>query len=170
MNSSSFPSSSKVQDSIDDTKPLIKVNQMHINLTKASEMLIGGKGDIDMIELSNSSECQTINPRYLPQSVECGQDNFFCWAESHKKVVICYWRTWNANFHGENIDPTLCSHLIYSSTQIDTTDDTMFQPDFFKEKGFRCFLRYKYPHLKVNCSVIQFYEGDLVQEPKNGIP
>ena len=61
---------------------------MHINLTKASEMLIGGKGDIDMIELSNSSECQTINPRYLPQSVECGQDNFFCWAESHKKVVM----------------------------------------------------------------------------------
>ena len=135
---------------------------MHINLTRASEMLIGGKSDIDMIELSNSSECQTINPRYLPQSVECGQDNFFCWAESHKKVVICYWRTYWKNFHEENIDPTLCSHLIYSHTLINTTVDTMYQPDWikdsldFKKKGFRCFLRYKYPHLKVNCSVIQF--------------
>ena len=58
---------------------------MHINLTQSHEMLIGVKNEIDKVEFSNTSTCHIISPRYLPQTVDCGFDDFFCSAQSHRK-------------------------------------------------------------------------------------
>ena len=68
-------------------------------------------------------------------------------------MVVCYWKTWDDIFKEEDIDAALCSHLIYSYTSIDTNKDEISPPGWihfdFKEKAYRCFLRYKYPELKV---------------------
>ena len=50
---------------------------------------------------------------------------------SHDKQVVCYWGTWanyrpdGGKFTPEHIDPTLCTHLIYSFAGLESINWTM---------------------------------------------
>ena len=139
---------SKIQNSFDKTKPLIKVNQKQINIEDSYKVVIGNKDQIS--EKFEDDNCKTISPRYLPQTIDCGLDNFFCSAQSHKKVVLCYWNTYSQTFTETNIEPALCSHLIYSNVAIDQENNSIgSKPEWITNKGYRCYLRYIFRELKV---------------------
>ena len=50
---------------------------------------------------------------------------------NHDKQVVCYWGTWanyrpdGGKFTPEHIDPTLCTHLIYSFAGLESHNWTM---------------------------------------------
>lgn len=92
----------------------------------------------------------------------------------HNKKVVCYWGTWanyrpdGGKFTPEHIDPTLCTHLIYSFAGLDTTkwaikslDTWMDLEDDYGLAGFRkaTDLRTVYPHLKVMLAIGGWNEG-----------
>ena len=93
---------------------------------------------------------------------------------SHDKVVICYWGTWanyrpkQGKFVADNVDGSLCTHLIYSFAGLDTTnwniktlDAWLDLEDNYGLKGFKkaTDLRLKYPHLKVMIAIGGWNEG-----------
>jgi len=93
---------------------------------------------------------------------------------SHNKKVVCYWGTWanyrpkDGKFTAENVDPTLCTHLIYSFAQLDNTTWTIksLDPwmDLEEEYGLAGFkkatdLKIFYPHLKVLIAIGGWNEG-----------
>ena len=51
--------------------------------------------------------------------------------KGHDKVVVCYWGTWanyrpkDGKFTPEDVDPTLCTHLIYSFAGLDAEKDAI---------------------------------------------
>jgi len=96
---------------------------------------------------------------------------------SHNKVVVCYWGTWAnyrpeaGKFTPENIDPKLCTHLIYSFAGLDNSTWSIksLDPwmDFEKNynggglSGFRktTALKVTHPHLKVTLAIGGWNEG-----------
>jgi len=84
---------------------------------------------------------------------------------SHNKKVVCYWGTWAnyrpsvGKFTPDLIDPTLCTHLIYSFAGLDSFNWTMKSLDPWMDleddyglAGFRkaTDLKKTHPHLKVS--------------------
>ena len=51
--------------------------------------------------------------------------------QGHDKKVVCYWGTWanyrpnDGKFTPESIDPSLCTHLIYSFVGLDADTNTI---------------------------------------------
>lgn len=93
---------------------------------------------------------------------------------SHGKIVVCYVGTWSVyrpgrgSFSIDNIDPTLCTHLIYSFAGLNTTDDSMraLDPwqdltDNYGKGGYNKMtsLRTLYPHLKISLAIGGWNEG-----------
>ena len=85
--------------------------------------------------------------------------------KGHNKKVVCYWGTWanyrpkDGKFTPEDIDPSLCTHLIYSFAGLDSENDTIKPLDPWMDleegyglQGYRkaTDLKYAYPHLKVS--------------------
>jgi len=84
--------------------------------------------------------------------------------KGHDKVVVCYWGTWanyrpkEGKFTPEDVDPSLCTHLIYSFAGLDS-DNNVIKPldpwmdleEGYGLQGYRkaTDLKYAYPHLKV---------------------
>jgi len=92
----------------------------------------------------------------------------------HNKVVVCYWGTWanyrpkEGKFVTENVDGSLCTHLIYSFAGLDTSkwaiktlDAWLDLEDNYGLAGFKkaTDLRIKYPHLKVMIAIGGWNEG-----------
>jgi len=92
----------------------------------------------------------------------------------HDKVVVCYWGTWanyrpkEGKFVTEDIDGSLCTHLIYSFAGLDTSkwaiktlDAWLDLEDNYGLKGFKkaTDLKIKYPHLKVLIAIGGWNEG-----------
>ena len=87
---------------------------------------------------------------------------------SHNSKVVCYWGTWanyrpkDGKFTPEDVDPTLCTHLIYSFAGLDAELDKIkpLDPWMDLEEGYALSgyrkatdLKYAYPHLKVTWSI-----------------
>ena len=85
--------------------------------------------------------------------------------KGHDKRVVCYWGTWanyrpkDGKFTPEDIDPSLCTNLIYSFAGLDAETDSIKPLDKWMDleegyglQGYRkaTDLKYAYPHLKVN--------------------
>ena len=92
----------------------------------------------------------------------------------HDKVVICYWGTWanyrpkEGKFVTEDVDGSLCTHLIYSFAGLDTSkwaiktlDAWLDLEDNYGLAGFKkaTDLKLKYPHLKVMIAIGGWNEG-----------
>jgi len=92
----------------------------------------------------------------------------------HDKVVMCYWGTWanyrpkEGKFVTENVDGSLCTHLIYSFAGLDTSksaiktlDAWLDLEDNYGLAGFKkaTDLKLKYPHLKVMIAIGGWNEG-----------
>lgn len=93
---------------------------------------------------------------------------------SHNKKVVCYWGTWanyrpeSGKFTPEHVDPTLCTHLIYSFAGLDTNtwtikslDAWMDLEDDYGLAGFKkaTDLKRSHPHLKVTLAIGGWNEG-----------
>jgi len=94
--------------------------------------------------------------------------------KGHEKVVVCYWGTWanyrpkDGKFTPEDIDATLCTHLIYSFAGLDAETDAIkpLDPWMDLEEGYALSgyrkatdLKYLYPHLKVTIAIGGWNEG-----------
>ena len=61
---------------------------------------------------------------------------------SHKKVVVCYTDGWAVNNHGngqflvENIDPMLCTHIIYAFAELNNVTHSIQSESKFIDKEF----------------------------------
>ena len=86
----------------------------------------------------------------------------------HSKVVVCYWGSWanyrpsNGKFTPEDVDPSLCTHLIYSfvgldnvSSSIKSLETWMDLQENYGLGGFRktTDLKLRYPHLKMTVAI-----------------
>jgi len=93
---------------------------------------------------------------------------------SHNKQVVCYWGTWAnyrpeaGKFTPEDVDPSLCTHLIYSFAGLEQANWTMKSLDPWMDledggalRGFRktTALKYSHPHLKVTLAIGGWNEG-----------
>lgn len=94
--------------------------------------------------------------------------------KGHNKVVVCYWGTWanyrpaDGKFTPEDVDASLCTHLIYSFAGLDSENDVIKPLDPWMDleegyglQGYRqaTDLKYAYPHLKVS------YFRSLINSP-----
>lgn len=92
----------------------------------------------------------------------------------HTQQVVCYWGTWanyrpeGGKFTPDHVDPTLCTHLIYSFAGLDSgnwtiksLDPWMDLEDNYGLAGFKkaTSLKYKHPHLKVSLAIGGWNEG-----------
>ena len=92
--------------------------------------------------------------------------------KGHDKKVVCYWGTWanyrpkDGKFTPEDIDPSLCTNLIYSFAGLDAETDSIKPLDAWMDleegyglQGYRkaTDLKYAYPHLKVIISICRFF-------------
>merc|ERR1711892_1024837 len=92
----------------------------------------------------------------------------------HDKKVVCYWGTWanyrpdGGKFTPEHIDPTLCTHLIYSFAGLDSANWTIKSLDPWMDleenyglAGFKkaTSLKLTHPHLKVTLAIGGWNEG-----------
>jgi len=93
---------------------------------------------------------------------------------SHNKKVVCYWGTWanyrpdGGKFTPEHVDPTLCTHLIYSFAGLESHNWTIKSLDPWMDleenyglAGFRkaTDLKLTHPHLKVTLAIGGWNEG-----------
>ncbi|XP_017769125.1 PREDICTED: probable chitinase 2 [Nicrophorus vespilloides] len=103
----------------------------------------------------------------------------------HGKVVVCYVGTWavyrpgRGSFAIENIDPNVCTHLVYSFAGLNVTHDAIrsldpwqdLKDDYGKGGYSRLVgLKDRYPHLKVTLAIGGWNEGSanystLVADP-----
>ena len=93
----------------------------------------------------------------------------------HDKKVVCYWGSWAnyrpdlGKFTPENVDATLCTHLIYSFAGLSNTSTIMsLEPwldleDNYGLVGFRkaTDLKILHLHLKVTLAIRSWNEGSL---------
>ncbi|QQP42408.1 AGAP005634PAlike [Caligus rogercresseyi] len=94
--------------------------------------------------------------------------------DGHNKVVVCYWGSWSnyrpkdGAFKPEDIDPSLCTHLIYSfagldegSSGIKSLDPWMDLEENYGLAGYRKVtdLKYARPDLKVSIAIGGWNEG-----------
>lgn len=90
--------------------------------------------------------------------------------------MVCYVGTWavyrekRGSFTLENIDPTLCTHLIYSFAGLNVTHDSIRALDPWQDLnenygkgGYNRItqLKKRYPHLKVTLAIGGWNEGSL---------
>ncbi|XP_044265080.1 probable chitinase 2 [Tribolium madens] len=95
---------------------------------------------------------------------------------SHGKVVVCYLGTWSVyrlgrgSFTIEHLDPTLCTHIVYSFAGLDEKTDSIKSLDPFQDlaedygkDGYQKLtrLKHRYPHLKVTLAIGGWNEGSL---------
>nr|AJG44542.1 chitinase 2 [Cnaphalocrocis medinalis] len=94
----------------------------------------------------------------------------------HDKAVVCYVASWAAYRPGsgafviEDLEPSLCTHLVYSFTGLDTEKGTIkvldpwqdLEKDYGKG-GYKRIVNMKkrYPHLKVTIAIGGWNEGSL---------
>ncbi|GJQ78433.1 hypothetical protein Trydic_g11554 [Trypoxylus dichotomus] len=92
----------------------------------------------------------------------------------HGKVVACYWSTWSiyrpgrGKFQLEDVNPTLCTHLIFAFTLLDDKDSSIktigtwtdLTLDSAKRNNVSK-LKEKYPHLKVLVSIGGWQDGSI---------
>lgn len=99
----------------------------------------------------------------------------------HNKVVTCYVASWatyrhnNGKFDISNIEPELCTHLIYAFAGLDSTTWTIKSLDPYLDVTKENYkkmtaLREQYPHLNILISIGGYNEGskkysDLVSSP-----
>ncbi|XP_057656172.1 probable chitinase 2 [Diorhabda carinulata] len=106
-------------------------------------------------------------------------------APSHGKVVVCYLGSWavyrpnRGSFAIENLDPRLCTHLIYTFAGLNVSQDSLRSLDPWQDLtedygkgGYKRItaLKNNYPHLKVSLAVGGWNEGStnysrLVADP-----
>jgi len=106
--------------------------------------------------------------------------------KGHDKKVVCYWGTWanyrpkDGKFTPEDIDPSLCTNLIYSFAGLDAETDSIKPLDAWMDleegyglQGYRkaTDLKYAYPHLKVTIAIGGWNEGskkysEMVADPE----
>ncbi|XP_040579721.1 probable chitinase 2 [Lepeophtheirus salmonis] len=94
--------------------------------------------------------------------------------DGHNKVVVCYWGTWSnyrpkdGAFKPEDIDASLCTHLIYSFAGLDETESKIKSLDPWMDleenyglAGYRKVtdLKYSRPDLKVSIAIGGWNEG-----------
>ncbi|TRY70996.1 hypothetical protein TCAL_02426 [Tigriopus californicus] len=104
----------------------------------------------------------------------------------HNKQVVCYWGTWatyrpkDGKFTPDDIDPALCTNLIYSfagldaeTSSIKSLDPWMDLEENYGLAGFRkaTELKHAYPNLKVTLAIGGWNEGskkysDLAADPE----
>ncbi|ERL92170.1 hypothetical protein D910_09490 [Dendroctonus ponderosae] len=104
---------------------------------------------------------------------------------SHGKVVVCYIGTWAAyrpargSFTVENLEPSLCTHVIYAFAGLNPQEDSIQSLDpwqdlteHYGKGGYQRIttLKLRYPHLKVSLAIGGWNEGSknysqLVAEP-----
>jgi len=104
----------------------------------------------------------------------------------HNKKVVCYWGTWanyrpdGGKFTPDQVDPNLCTHLVYSFAGLDLVNSAIKSLDTWMDLeenyGLGGFtkatnLKVKYPHLKVNLAIGGWNEGskkysNLAADPK----
>nr|AQZ26770.1 chitinase 2 [Tigriopus japonicus] len=104
----------------------------------------------------------------------------------HNKQVVCYWGTWatyrpkDGKFTPDDIDPALCTNLIYSFAGLDAETSTIKSLDPWMDleenyalAGFRkaTELKHAYPNLKVTLAIGGWNEGskkysDLAADPE----
>ncbi|XP_043277713.1 chitinase-3-like protein 1 [Venturia canescens] len=91
-----------------------------------------------------------------------------CTAARSRKKVICYLGSWSTyrqgdgKFQIEDIDPSLCTHLIYSFVGVTNNDVKILDPELdLNKNGFSRFneLRKKNPELKTMVAVGGWTEG-----------
>uniref|UniRef100_A0A1B6M3P7 GH18 domain-containing protein n=1 Tax=Graphocephala atropunctata TaxID=36148 RepID=A0A1B6M3P7_9HEMI len=95
---------------------------------------------------------------------------------SHDRVVACYVSTWaryrtdHGQFTIDDIDPSLCTHLIYAFAGLDNITSTIKSLDPYNDLeenyGLGSYkkmadLRKKYPHLTVSLAIGGWNEGSL---------
>jgi chitinase len=117
-------------------------------------------------------------PRNMMNTVEYTVDG-------HNKQVVCYWGTWanyrpkDGKFTPEDIDPTLCTNLIYSfagldaeTSSIKSLDPWMDLEDNYGLAGFKkaTDLKYVNPNMKVTLAIGGWNEGskkysDMAKDP-----
>ena len=88
--------------------------------------------------------------------------------KDQNKMVVCYWGTWanyrpkDGKFTPKDVDPLLCTHLIYSFVGLDETSSTIKSLDTWMDLeenyalgGFRkaTDLKLSYPHLKETLAI-----------------
>ncbi|XP_044746225.1 probable chitinase 2 [Coccinella septempunctata] len=93
---------------------------------------------------------------------------------SHNKLVVCYLGTWSVyrpdrgSFTIEHLDPSLCTHIIYSFVGLDILEDSPKPLDPWQDLtedygkgGFQRItnLRTAYPHVKVTVAIGGWNEG-----------
>ena len=103
----------------------------------------------------------------------------------HSKVVVCYWGTWanyrpsKGKFTPGDVDPSLCTHLIYSfvgldeeTTTIKSLDTWMDMEENYALGGFKkaVDLKLRNPSLKVSVAVGGWNDGskkysDMAKDP-----
>ncbi|GLV36208.1 Chitinase 2 [Carabus blaptoides fortunei] len=104
---------------------------------------------------------------------------------NHGKLVVCYIGTWavyrpgQGSFSIEHLDPSMCTHVVYSFVGLNITHDGIRSLDPFQDLtedygkgGFNrvTSLRTRYPHLKVTVAIGGWNEGStnysqLVADP-----
>lgn len=92
----------------------------------------------------------------------------------HGKVVVCYVASWAAyrpgagQFNLEDLEPSLCTHLVYSFAGLDEGSNSIKSLDPWQDlekdygkKGYRRIvaLKERYPHLKVTIAIGGWNEG-----------
>ncbi|KAG5899859.1 hypothetical protein JTB14_012326 [Gonioctena quinquepunctata] len=101
----------------------------------------------------------------------------FCEAATgptHGKVVVCYLGSWSVyrpdrgSFAIEHLDPSLCTHVIYSFAGLNATEDSIRPLDPWQDLtegngkgGYQRItgLKNQYPHLKVSLAIGGWNEG-----------
>ncbi|XP_076268932.1 chitinase 2 [Rhynchophorus ferrugineus] len=93
---------------------------------------------------------------------------------SHGRIVVCYVGTWavyrpgRGSFAIENLEPSLCTHIIYSFASLNTQEDAIRSLDPWQDLkenygkgGYERItnLRLRYPHLKVSLAIGGWNEG-----------
>lgn len=116
---------------------------------------------------------------------KAGQERRDYTVYSHDKEVVCYWGTWSnyrpadGKFTPEDVDPTLCTHLIYSFAGLNSStwdivslDPWMDLRDNYGLGGFHktTSLKASYPHLKVSLAIGGWNEGSEKYSQMAGDP
>ncbi|KAJ8967419.1 hypothetical protein NQ314_002926, partial [Rhamnusium bicolor] len=105
---------------------------------------------------------------------KCINTSIYFPGPTHGKVVVCYLGSWSVyrvergSFTIEHLDPSLCTHVIYSFAGLDVKEDSVRALDPWQDLteeygkgGYQriTMLRNMYPHLKVTLAIGGWNEG-----------
>ncbi|CAK1593264.1 unnamed protein product [Parnassius mnemosyne] len=109
-------------------------------------------------------------------AISCGLNAQFQTGPTHGKVVVCYLTSWSiyreemAKFKITDLDPSLCTHVVYSFAGLDENtmgvkilDPALDRGGKFKNSGYKGVvgLKANNPHLKVTIAIGGWNEGSL---------